>query len=235
MKEKPFILNIESATGVCSVCVSRGADILAFREASETFQHAKVLTNLIDKCLRDSGFGLEEMDAVAVSSGPGSYTSLRVGLSTAKGICYALGLPLIGVGTLRALALAAKNELEDEAAIYCPMIDARRMEVYCEIFDGQGNPLSEAAAKIIDEHSFKQFFEQSKTMVFCGNGAEKCRNVLNDPCALFCPLECSATYLPELSLQRYLKQEFEDVAYFTPHYLKPPNITIPKNMNLLKA
>lgn len=230
-----MILNIESATGVCSVCISKGTEIVVYQEASETYQHAKVLTNLIDNCLKNSGYKLEEMDAVAVSSGPGSYTSLRVGLSTAKGICYALGLPLISVSTLHTLAMAAKKEVKDETVFYCPMIDARRMEVYCEVFDKEGKSLTEAAAKIIDEHSFSRFFEEKNTIVFCGNGAEKCRSVLARSTAVFLPLECSARYLPELSISRYMNRKFEDIAYFTPLYLKPPNITIPKNMNLLKA
>lgn len=235
VKEQPLILNIESATGVCSVCVSKGDEILNFQEAEETFQHSEVLTGLIDLCLKESKLGLIDIDAVAVSSGPGSYTSLRVGLSTAKGICYSLGKPLISIPTLKSLALAAKGDIKNEKAFYVPMIDARRMEVYCQMFDASGRHLNEPANEIIDEQSFKVFFQENKTVVFCGNGAEKCRKVLTDVNAVFLPSECSAMYLPVLSCQRYISGKFEDVAYFTPLYLKPPNITIPKNMNLLKA
>ena len=129
MKKEPLVLNVESATGSCSVCISKGLEILNFQVASELFQHSEVLTGLIDNCLKESGLSIRELDALAVSSGPGSYTSLRVGLSTAKGICYALGKPLIGVSTLRALALAAKGHFENQEALYCPMIDARTRRI----------------------------------------------------------------------------------------------------------
>ena len=235
LKKEPLILNIESATGSCSVCVSKGTEILCFQEASEAYQHAKVLTSLINECLSTGGLTLEEMDAIAVSSGPGSYTSLRVGISTAKGICYALGKPLISVDTLQALALTGMQADGIEGDYYCPMIDARRMEVYCNLFDKSNHPISESVAIVVGADSFAQYFESEKTIVFCGNGAEKCKNVLVSPNAKFYPSECSAVYLPAISSERYKEGKFEDVAYFTPTYLKPPNITIPKNMNHLKA
>ncbi len=232
MKREPLILNIESSTGTCSVCISRGKDVLCYQEADQFYEHAKVLTTLIGKCLSKSGLTLQEMNAIAVSSGPGSYTSLRVGISTAKGICYALGKPLISVDTLQALALTGLQAKEMEGAYYCPMIDARRMEVYCNIFDENNRPISEPTAMVVETGSFDEYFESGKTIVFCGNGAEKCKNVLVSTYAKFSPTECSAAYLPAISSQQFVKGIFEDVAYFTPTYLKPPNITIPKNMNL---
>ena len=235
MKKKPLILNIESATGICSVCISSGLDILDFQEADEVFQHAKVLTKLIDNCLKKSGLRLNELDAIALSSGPGSYTSLRVGASTAKGICYALNKPLISVDTLQSLAIAAQKEKAIDEAFYCPMIDARRMEVYCNLFDGNGKPISETSAKVINEESFDGYFEKGKKVIFCGNGAAKCMGTITSPFAIFFPSECSAAHFPLLSMRHLENKKFEDVAYFVPHYLKPPNITIPKNKTLLKA
>ena len=235
MIKRPIILNIESATGVCSVCISKGTEILAIQTADEVFQHAKVLTGLIGDCLKTSGLTLAEMDAVALSSGPGSYTSLRVGASTAKGICYALGKPLISVDTLQSLAIAAQKEMPENDALYCPMIDARRMEVYCNIFNEKGRPVSKPSAKVITESSFSDFFSNAKKMVFCGNGAAKCKEVIASPKVVFSPSECSAAYLPAISTVQFEKEVFEDVAYFTPLYLKPPNITTPKNMSLYKA
>ncbi len=232
MNKKPLILNIESATGTCSVCVSRGTEILDLQEADQEYQHSKVLTNLIDKCLKGSNLTLGDLDALAVSSGPGSYTSLRVGVSTAKGICYALDKPLIRVGTLRALALAAQREVQVSGAYYCPMIDARRMEVYCSIFDADNNPVSEPAAVVVDNNTFVDAYPSGGQLVFCGNGAEKCRAVLGSERAVFHPSACSAAYLPPISSKRFWEGEFEDVAYFTPFYLKPPNITAPKPKGL---
>lgn len=234
MKEQPFILNIESATGVCSVCVSKGLEVVNVQAAEEHFQHAKVLTDLMDRCLTAAGVKLRELDAIAVSSGPGSYTSLRVGISTAKGICYALNKPLISVNTLQSLALAAKIETEGRADYYCPMIDARRMEVYCNVFDGEGIAQGKPISKVIEAGVFDDFLTAGKRMVFCGNGAAKCETILQGAQVSFHPSECSAIYLPSLSLRQYRAQNFEDVAYFKPLYLKPPNITIPKHKNLLK-
>ena len=235
MKKKPLILHIESATGICSTCISCGSEILDLQEAEEVFQHSNALTKLINKCLNNSGLTLKELDAVALSSGPGSYTSLRVGASTAKGICYALDKPLISVDTLQSLALSTIKKMPIKEALYCPMIDARRMEVYCNVFDSKGNPLSSTIAKVIDKRSFEDYFNNGQTIVFCGNGADKCRETIDSPCAIFDPSECSAAYLPELALHHFENKIFEDTAYFIPLYLKPPNITFPKNMNLLKA
>ncbi len=235
MRKEPKILNIESSTGTCSVALSEGSTIVGFAEAEQTFEHAKVLTSLIATCLETASWQLRELDAVAVSSGPGSYTSLRVGISTAKGICYALNKPLISVDTLQALALSGMEAARMEDAIYCPMIDARRMEVYFSLFDKNNNQITEPKAMIIEAGAFDDYFKEGKKLVFCGNGAEKCRAVITSQSARFFPSECSASYFPSISSQLFESKKFVDVAYFKPLYLKPPNITTPKNMNLLKA
>lgn len=231
MAKEPLLLNIETSTDVCSVAVSKGMNLLGIRTSEEKFQHAENLTSFISAALEMAGFSLPEIDAVVVSSGPGSYTSLRVGTSTAKGICFALGIPLISVDTLRALALAAKNEL-DLPAYYCPMIDARRMEVYCAIYDELNFPVAEKMAKIIEERTFDNFFATGKSIVFTGNGAEKCKDILGEKNSVFHPLECSASHMVNLAVRKFEQNDFENMAYYVPTYLKSPNITKPRKTGL---
>lgn len=234
LENKPFILNIESATSTCSVSLCHGLDLLVLEEAEEPFQHAKILTTLIDKSLKNNGLLLRDLGAVALSSGPGSYTSLRVGASVAKGICYALEKPLIRVDTLQALALSASQEVGNKHAIYCPMIDARRMEVYCGLYDSQGNLVGEIMAKVVEAGAFEEYFKEGTSIVFCGNGADKCRHTITSPLAIFHPSECSAAFMPILSWNKFINKKFENIAYFTPCYLKPPNITAPKKARLFE-
>ncbi len=224
-ESSPLILNIESATDICSVSLSRGTEILSFRETEETFAHSKVLTLLIEDCLAERNIELKDLDAVAVSRGPGSYTSLRVGSSVAKGICYALDKPLLALDTLKSLALAAYAAEGDAEAIYAPMIDARRMECYTAHFSASGDRITETAAEVITEKSYSNIFKSEKKVIFCGSGAEKCRSVLLSPLAFFSPIICSAMYLPPLAVQAFVEKRFEDIAYFEPEYFKAPNIT----------
>jgi tRNA threonylcarbamoyladenosine biosynthesis protein TsaB len=183
---------------------------------------------LIEKCCESAGIGLGQLDAVAVSAGPGSYTSLRVGASVAKGICYALGLPLIAVGTLEALALAAFQKEQDEEALYVPMLDARRMEVYCAVYNSQGETIEVAAPKVIDGASFHEYFSNNKKIIFCGPGSTKTRPILSSELAFFSLATCSAIHLQPISQVLFLQKKFENLAYFKPEYLKAPNITGPK-------
>ena len=225
----PLILHIEPATDVCSVCLGKGGRLLSIRESEGRNDHSKVITLLIAQCMEEAGFRLQELDAVALSSGPGSYTSLRVGTSTAKGICYALEKPLIIIDTLQALALAAYQEEQDEAALYCPMLDARRMEVYTRLFDSKNNPVTKTSSEVIAGHSYLNYFASEKKIFFCGNGAEKCRQVIVSPLAVFSSItSCSARFMISLASQAYDKRKFADVAYYAPQYLKEPNITVSK-------
>ncbi len=225
MQKNPLILNIESATDHCSVALSRGTEVLSFRATEERFAHSKLLTLLIEECLAAEKIALKDLDAVALSSGPGSYTSLRVGSSAAKGICYALDKPLIAVDTLKSLALAAYALKKDDTAVYAPMIDARRMEVYTAHFSASGDRLRDTSADIIDENSYTKIFKSEKKLIFCGNGAEKCRSVLTSPFAHFVSVVCSALLLPPLAVRAFDEKRFENVAYFEPEYFKAPNIT----------
>jgi tRNA threonylcarbamoyladenosine biosynthesis protein TsaB len=228
-----YILNIETATDICSIAISQGGKMLSLVEEANN-NHASRITLMIEEALREAKINIKDLSAVAMSNGPGSYTSLRVGTSTAKGICYALGIPLIAVDTLTALAYAVFEEMKDESALYCPMIDARRMEVYMTIFEknteGDGflkivEPLNNV---IIDETSFQNYFQAGKKIVLTGNGAVKCKAVINSVNILHVDKLCSAKNMIPLSIEAFLKGTFVDVAYHTPEYLKSPNITTPK-------
>jgi len=231
------ILNIETATEVCSVNLARDGEILAEKESQEGLNHSQLLTVFIDEIFRENSFNPVQLDAVAVSKGPGSYTGLRIGVSVAKGLCYSLGIPLIAVGTLDALGKYTadlKNKYvpdstDAENALFCPMIDARRMEVYTSLFNANGEKTEPVSAKIIDENSFSGYLNEHPVLFF-GNGAEKCKAALTHPNALFSgPLKASARFMIKLAEEKYNKNEFEDVAYFEPFYLKNFIATVPKN------
>lgn len=231
------ILNIETATEVCSVNLAHDGEILVEKESSEGLNHSQLLTVFIDELFRENNFEPAQLDAVAVSKGPGSYTGLRIGVSVAKGLCYSLGIPLIAVGTLKALGKYAVQNREDyiqgignaEDALFCPMIDARRMEVYTALFNAKGDKIKPVSAKIIDENSFLEYLNQHPVLFF-GNGAEKCKPALTHSNAVFSgPLKASARFMIKLAEEKYNNNDFEDVAYFEPFYLKNFIATIPKN------
>ncbi len=229
----PVILHIETATDVCSIGISRGDKLLALHESLDFNNHAARITLMIEACMQDAQIQWSDLDAIAISSGPGSYTGLRIGVSTAKGICYAQGKPLIAIDTLQTLALAAHEASDPPNTLYCPMIDARRMEVYAAIFDVQGNLVQPPAAIRVEHDTFQSFFAAGRTLIFSGNGAEKCKPFFTVPQAHFRSVLCSAKHLIQLAVQAFQKKKFADVAYFEPFYLKPPNITTPiKNKSL---
>ncbi len=218
------ILLIETATDVCSVAVGDGPELLSIRQAAVGRQHAAQITLLIQAVLEQARLVLPELDAVAISSGPGSYTSLRVGASAAKGICYTLDKPLIAVDTLQSLALASLQK-EREEGLYQPMIDARRMEVYTARFDAANERLAEPAPLIVGEGTFQEDLNRGNLLILSGNGAEKCRPVLPETGILYSPVVCSAAHLLPLALRKFEAAAFEDIAYYSPLYLKPPNVT----------
>lgn len=221
------ILNIETATDICSVCISDGTDVLAIKESDQEYSHASAITLLIESCTTAAGLALKDLDAIAVSQGPGSYTALRVGAATAKGICYALDKPLIAVDTLAALAYASKQDFPG-ASYYIPMIDARRMEVYTAVFDANLQCIKPVHNLILDEQSFSSYFDSAEMIVFGGNGAPKSKTVLTQKEAVFSEVRCSASHMVPLALQALQKQAFSDIAYYTPQYFKAPNITVSK-------
>ena len=213
--EHPVILMMETSTEWCSVAISSGEKIIVRRITETGKQHASLLAPFVDEALKEAGLKASECDAVAVSEGPGSYTGLRVGVSTAKGLCFGAGIPLLAVGTLKVLAMQGAGK----ADFIVPMIDARRMEVYCAVFTGDGTQKSDTEAKILDASSFSDLLETGKVL-FIGDGAAKFSQVCNHPNAIFeqcCPV-ADAMLLP--ALEEYKKKEFKDIAYFEPFYLK---------------
>lgn len=223
-----MILLIETATKICSVGLCKDEQLLANKNAEGNFKHSSELTLLIEGVMKLAKKEMSDLKAVAVSIGPGSYTGLRIGLSTAKGICYALGLPLITIDTLKSLALSAMKEAK--ADYYAPMIDARRMEVYTLLYNNDETIQMPKQAMIVDENSFSDWLNAGKTIAFCGDGAPKCQAVITSKNAQFLSLECDATNLVTLANRAYKMADFADLAYSEPLYFKPPNITKPKKI-----
>ena len=218
------ILQIETATTSCSVALAIDGKVVAFKQINERNIHAEVITLFIDELVASANLTYDNLDAIAVSSGPGSYTGLRIGISTAKGLCFALDKPLIAIETLEAMAYGIIHN--DDVAIgrdtlLCPMIDARRMEVYCALFDTAGQKVRPTSADIIDGQSFAEELDKQKILFF-GDGADKCEDALGtNPNAQFLPgFVNSATFLSQKAAEKFDKKEFEDVAYFEPYYLK---------------
>jgi tRNA threonylcarbamoyladenosine biosynthesis protein TsaB len=216
-----YILNIETATKVCSVGVSYGEEVLVLRESTERNIHAVKTTVFIEEVLAEAGIGKDKLSAVAVSKGPGSYTGLRIGTSVAKGLCYALDIPLIAISTLEAMAFGAAQKAGKDNDLYCPMIDARRMEVYCAFFNKQIEIMRDTNAEVIDGNSFTDISAGRKVWYF-GDGAPKCREVFSQrPEMTFLEdLFPSASYMAPISNRAYMAKEFADTAYFEPFYLK---------------
>src|ERR1700744_3394536 len=219
-----MILQIETATASCSVALANKGATLSVKQINERNIHAEVITRFIEELISDAGFSYADLDAIAVSCGPGSYTGLRIGISTAKGLCFALDKPLIAIETLEAMAYGAINMNgfgKDNNLLLCPMIDARRMEVYTAIFDTGNERIRATSAEIIDENSFSDLLQSNKILFF-GDGAMKCADVLskNDN-AIFMPdFLNSASHLTQKAFEKFIAGEFEDVAYFEPYYLK---------------
>lgn len=219
-----LILNIETSTRVCSVALAKAGKLLALREASEANMHAKMLTTFVDEVLQAAGCKAEDLDAVAISQGPGSYTGLRIGLSTAKGFCYALDKPLIAVDTLQAMAGLLKQEIHADIvpdAWFVPMIDARRMEVYTAAYDRQGDKMVDVQALILEPNSLESVFP-SHPLLISGDGAEKSQSLYkNDERVKSYPhITNSAKGMVKLSYAKWQNKYFENLAYFTPFYLK---------------
>lgn len=211
------ILLIETSAETCSVAIECDGKIIDMQMSDEPMQHAKHLPTYIEKAMQLIKKENITLDAVAVSGGPGSYTGLRIGVSTAKGLCYALGCKLIAVDTLKIIASSLKQENQTNAII-CPLIDARRMEVYTAMYDCELNELSPAEAKIIDENSFADI---NQPILFCGSGAEKCSKVIKNPNAQFLSaVNPTANTMVNLAEEAYHNNQFEDVAYYEPFYLK---------------
>ena len=217
----PLILCLDTATDICSVALTRAGEVVACRENGDGNSHARILLPFVEEVLDEAGVKPQKLAAVAVSMGPGSYTGLRIGTSTAKGLCYALEIPLIAIPTLQIIAAGAGKSLPPaENALFCPMLDARRMEVFTAQYDQNLNPLNDVEAVVVDENTFAGLLENHKTL-FCGNGAEKCRPLYEShPNALFDLTPVSARNMAGIAMKKHIKKQWEDLAYFTPLYGK---------------
>lgn len=227
------ILNIESSTSVCSVAISIDGAVTSIQESHSKNSHSELITTFCEKVVTEAGLKFSDLDAVSVSKGPGSYTGLRIGVSTAKGFCYALEIPLISVDTLSAMAYGMRNTLnyksDSNEILFCPMIDARRMEVYTALFSETLDWIKETTAKIIDKNSFSDYLSSNK-IIFAGDGAAKCKEVLDYKTnAVFVDdFHPSAAYISSIAEQKFQEKEYENTAYFEPYYLKDFVAGIPK-------
>ncbi|MBQ1205320.1 MAG: tRNA (adenosine(37)-N6)-threonylcarbamoyltransferase complex dimerization subunit type 1 TsaB [Alistipes sp.] len=229
-----LILCIETGTDICSVGIARDGELISLRESDEGRDHARQVGVFVDELLDEMGLQPEDLDAVAVGKGPGSYTGLRIGVSFAKGLCYGIQKPLIAIGSLNALTEVAREDYEAgildvegwDDAVLCPMVDARRMEVYTQRFDAEGKALSEVSAEIIDGESFAAERVSERPFVIFGNGAKKCEEVLSG--VQWVAVAPSARGLVRLAEEAFEAGRFEDIAYFEPFYLKDFVVTTSK-------
>ena len=220
-----MIICIETATDLCSVALCDSSGVISLRESTELKSHAAMLTLYIEEIFKETGIRAQDLDAIAVSKGPGSYTGLRIGVSVAKGIAYGASVPLIGIETTLSMfwgiVLSLQESQSDNSnTLFCPMLDARRMEVYYAIYDIHGNTVKNIAAEIISKDSFINIPE-SQSIIFFGDGAGKCRETIKRTNAIFAvDFRISAAYMHKPAFQALNDSCFEDVAYFEPFYLK---------------
>ena len=228
-----LILCIETGTDICSVGIVNNGELISLRESDSGRDHAKKVAVFVDELLTENNIDPQQIDAVAVGEGPGSYTGLRIGVSFAKGLCYGLGKPLIAVSSLAALTAVAIEDYKAgildidnwDSALLCPMIDARRMEVYTQVFDSNANPLNEVAAEVVDENTLAELRAKTNNFVVFGSGAAKCAEVLG---AELIDITPSVRGMAAIAEKKYANGEFVDVAYFEPYYLKDFVVTTSK-------
>lgn len=229
---RAYILQIDTATSVCTVAISKDGQTVQAESLHEDNVHASKLTLLIDAQLAALGITYQQLAAVAVSMGPGSYTGLRIGVSTAKGLCYALDIPLIGINTLKGMAMGLLSSYQGDTfkQLFLPMIDARRMEVYTAYYDASSKLIQDTAALIVDEHTFEDWTSKGYHLTLFGSGADKFSLLFQDNPRIKVLHEfvTNASYLSALAYEAFQNEHFEDVAYFEPYYLKDFVVTTAK-------
>jgi tRNA threonylcarbamoyladenosine biosynthesis protein TsaB len=213
-----YILNIDTAITNASVCLSKNDELISIKINESLKDHSSWLQPAIKDMVNDAGIHLKDLNAVAVSIGPGSYTGLRIGLSTAKGLCYALNIPLIAIGTLDMMAEAGSKK-NRKADFLCPMIDARRMEIFTAVYEKSQEILIEPCAMIVDKDSFDDLL-RNNTILFYGNGSDKFKRLINNENAIFDNIEINASELIKISNKRFHIEDFNSVAYTEPAYIK---------------
>lgn len=234
-----LILNLESSTEVCSVSLSENGNLIDYIESDEGQNHARLLSVFAEELMSRNHFKFSQLKAVAISKGPGSYTGLRIGVSLAKGICFANQIPLIAISPLKSMSAHVGSNLEKYAIqsapdlLLCPMIDARRMEVYTALYDRNLKQVEAVSAKVVDSSSFEAYLGKH-SVAFFGNGAAKCRTEIDHPNAIFInDIKTSAQFMCSLAQKAYENNQFEDLAYFEPFYLKDFIAGLPKK-NILR-
>ncbi len=231
-----LILNLESSTEICSVALSDKGKVIDYTESQDGQNHARLMGVYIENIIKKNNLDFRKLSAVAVSKGPGSYTGLRIGVSMAKGLCYAHGIPLIAVSPLQAMSSFVNDSRDnwnlpaEEDLLFCPMIDARRMEVYTAFYNGKNEEIEEVSAKIIDKDSFKDILDR-QPVVFLGNGSSKAEKVIEHENAFFVPgITTSAQFMCFLSYNALVNKQFVNLAYFEPFYLKDFIAGVPRKI-----
>jgi tRNA threonylcarbamoyladenosine biosynthesis protein TsaB len=215
-----YILNIHTATEQAIVAICNGETVLDTLTNEDPKRHAAFLHEAIYKVLHNNDIPMTDLKAIGVTNGPGSYTGIRVGLAAAKGLCFALGIPLITYNTLEAMAISRIDEIKDNHALYCPMIDARRMEVFTALYEADMTPVEEPSAKVLADGSYEEYL-RNKAIYFSGNGSKKLQNLIGDhQNARFILKEIEAKGLGKISFDKYKNHQFDSVAYAEPSYLK---------------
>ncbi len=227
-----LILSIETSTTVCSVAIHRDGALLANKETDESNAHSSKLMLFIEACLKESESSVQDLNAIAVSAGPGSYTGLRIGVSTAKGLAYAQNIPIVAVSAMESLAKKVLKIEADEGYII-PVLDARRMEVYAQVFDFDLQEKKEIESVILDQGSFANLLNEG-LVYFIGDGASKTKEVIQSKNAVFVEGSISSIEMGEVAWKKFQKSEFEDIAYFVPNYLKEFKVLKSKKNLLLK-
>lgn len=226
-----MILCLETATNLCSVALCDDERVISLRESNDSKSHASLLTVYIGEVLKEQSLTASDLEAIAVSKGPGSYTGLRIGVSAAKGIAFGAAIPLIGIETTLSMFWGIrKNEQVkmEESTLFCPMLDARRMEVYYAVYNYSGNKIKDVSAEVITENSFSDIPQPGK-IVFFGDGAAKCKDLIRRKNVFFADnFKISAAHMHIPAVDAFKKKKFEDVAYFEPFYLKDFITSVPR-------
>ncbi|WPR73907.1 tRNA (adenosine(37)-N6)-threonylcarbamoyltransferase complex dimerization subunit type 1 TsaB [Algoriphagus sp. NG3] len=212
------ILSLETSTPICSIALHRSGGLIGEQSLDVPGAHSEKLMGMIDDLLKEHRLSISEIDAIAISEGPGSYTGLRIGTSVAKGLAFAREIPLIAISTLAAMAFGASSMMQDKGAIVA-MLDARRMEIYRQVFDADLNPIFKLDSEIVDAGSYPELLRSGK-LYFVGDAVKKVSEVITHPNAVFLDVQISAEYIGSLAFEKFQRGEFADVAYFVPNYLK---------------
>lgn len=227
-----IILSIETSTPISSIAIHDSGNLVSSQSVHKNKSHSEYLIPSIKYLCETSGIDIKDIGAVAISKGPGSYTGLRIGTSSAKGLCYGLDIKLIAVNTLEAMAYGMQKYFTEEVML-CPMLDARRMEVYCLVMKHDLSVVEDTQAKIIDQDAFADLLEKNK-LAFFGSGADKCKSIIRSPNAIFIEdIQPSAIQIGKLAWDKYVNNQFEELAYFEPFYLKDFIAKKPSRKNLV--